>query len=123
MTDRSATMAATPTAMQMKKNSRRRHDARVSRTAMRRTKNMILCSHALPFDDAAVSHDEACVGHCRKLRIVCDEHDRRTARGMDVAQQLHDVTSVRAVEISGRLVGEDDRRIVGERTRQSDALL
>jgi hypothetical protein len=37
MTDRSATMAATPTAMQTKKNSRRRHDARVSRTAMRRT--------------------------------------------------------------------------------------
>jgi hypothetical protein len=37
ITDRSATMAATPTAMQMKKNSRRRHDARVSRTAMRST--------------------------------------------------------------------------------------
>ena len=37
MTDRNATMAATPTAMQMKKNSRRRHAARISRTAIRRT--------------------------------------------------------------------------------------
>ena len=40
ITDRSATMAATPTAMQTKKNSRRRHDARVSRTAMPRTKRI-----------------------------------------------------------------------------------
>jgi hypothetical protein len=37
MTDRSATMAATPTAMQTKKNSSRRHEARVSRTAIRST--------------------------------------------------------------------------------------
>jgi hypothetical protein len=37
MTERNVTMAATPTAMQRKKKSRRLQDDRVSRTAMRRT--------------------------------------------------------------------------------------
>ena len=40
MTDRSATIAPTPMAMQRKKNSSRRQEARVSRTAMRRTNIM-----------------------------------------------------------------------------------
>jgi len=35
ITDRSAMIAATPMAMQMKKNSNRRHDDRISRSAMR----------------------------------------------------------------------------------------
>src|SRR3989440_10334153 len=42
MTDRSATMAATPTAMQTKKNNRRFHDARVSRTAILTTNIMTI---------------------------------------------------------------------------------
>ena len=40
ITDRSATMEATPTAMQTKKNTSRRHEARVSRIAMRITNIM-----------------------------------------------------------------------------------
>ena len=40
-----------------------------------------------------------------------------------VAQQLHDVTAVGGVEIAGRLVGQHDRRIVGQRARERDALL
>ena len=42
MIDRSVTMAATPMATQMKKNSRRRQDARSSRAAIRKTKSMVL---------------------------------------------------------------------------------
>jgi hypothetical protein len=38
MTERSAMMAATPTAMQTKKNSSRCQDERISRAAMRRMK-------------------------------------------------------------------------------------
>jgi hypothetical protein len=38
MTDRSATMAPTPMATQMKKNSRRRQEERSSRTVIRKTK-------------------------------------------------------------------------------------
>jgi hypothetical protein len=36
MTERNAMIAATPTAMQMKKNSSRCHDERISRAAIRR---------------------------------------------------------------------------------------
>ena len=41
-TDRSATMAPTPTAMQIKKNSRRCQEARISRTAMNSTNLTVL---------------------------------------------------------------------------------
>ena len=40
-----------------------------------------------------------------------------------LAQQLEDVAPGRRVEIAGRLVGQHDRRIVRERTRQRDPLL
>jgi len=42
---------------------------------------------------------------------------------MNAAQQLHDVTAVRAVQVARRLVRQHDRRIVGERARERDALL
>ncbi len=44
-------------------------------------------------------------------------------RRVDVAQQVHDVPAVGAVEVARRLVGEQDRRVVGQRARQRDALL
>ena len=42
---------------------------------------------------------------------------------VNLAQQIHDVAAVARVEVAGRLVGQHDRRIVGERARQRDALL
>ena len=42
---------------------------------------------------------------------------------MDVAHQIHDVPAVGAIEIAGRLVGQQDRRIVGQRSRERHALL
>src|ERR671934_2274355 len=129
MTDRIATIAATPTAMQMKKNKRRRQEARISRRAIRRT-NAIrgaahpICGAALPprsglrsprvrsdalfrserLDDAAIPQDEPRIGHRRELRVVCDQHHRRAARTVDRPEQLHDVTAVSTVEVSRRLV-------------------
>ena len=72
ITDRRATMAATPTAMQMKKNSSRRHDERVSRTAIRRTNIM-----RPPARRACVIRASAMR---RELRIVGDQHQRRVSR-------------------------------------------
>ena len=40
-----------------------------------------------------------------------------------VQQQIEHVAPVRAIEIAGRLVGEDQRRIVGQRARDRNALL
>src|SRR5881628_1887353 len=42
---------------------------------------------------------------------------------MNVANELHDEPSVRAVEVAGRFVGEHDGRIVRQRARERDALL
>ena len=44
-------------------------------------------------------------------------------RRMNRAQQIHDVAAVGGVQVAGRLVGEDDLRIIRERARQRDALL
>src|SRR5713101_7220038 len=113
-------MAATPTAMHTKKNSRRRHDARVSHTAMRST-NIISTPYML--HHAAVAKHEARISHRGELSLVRHEHDGRFSRRVDLAQELHDVAAVGGVEISRGLVGQNERRIVGERARQRDALL
>ena len=75
MTDRNATIAATPTAMQTKKKSRRLHDGRVSRTAMRST-NIIIESPP----PRSVPQDHPRVGQAGELRVVRDEHQRGAAR-------------------------------------------
>ena len=89
MTERSATMAATPTAMQTKKNSSRRHDARVSRTAIRRTNLMRVLRYrewtgerrSAPtpvFSTTRPSRRTSLrVGHRGQLGVVRHEHDRR----------------------------------------------
>jgi len=117
-------MAATPTAMQTKKKSSRRHDERVSRTAIRSTKHhrettsTPECSTTRPSRSTSRAS-----GHRRQLGVVGDEDQRRPPHRVDVAHQIHDVPAVGAVEIAGRLVGQQDRRIVGQRPRQRHALL
>jgi hypothetical protein len=126
--------------MQMKKNSRRRHDERVSRAAIRRTN---ITGHAraparrrspdrepvgVPslqrvLDDASVAHHQPGVGDRRQLRVVRDQDDGRPTAMVNLAQQLEDVTAVRAVQVAGRLVGEHDRRVVGEGAGERHALL
>ena len=133
MIERSATIAPTPMATQTKKNSRRRHDARSSRSAMRRT-NLIAarrrdCSHAAAERDAVrlttrpslsaivASASAASSGSCVTSTSV-------VLRGaIDVEQQVDHLLPGRAVEIPGRLVGEQHRRVVGERAGDRDALL
>ena len=115
MTERMATMAATPTAMQMKKNSSRLQEARVSRTAIRRMNIRPPCRRAAK---CAVSASRrrvpaSCVTRISVVLRVC----------VDRPQHFHDVTPVGRVEIPGWLVGQHDRRIVGQRARQRDALL
>ena len=56
-------------------------------------------------------------------RVVGD-HDDRLAELVDRApQQPEDLLRGRGVEVAGRLVGEDHRRLGGERARHGDALL
>ena len=55
--------------------------------------------------------------------VVRDEHDRRPRFAVERLEQLDDARAGVAVEIAGRLVGEEDARRVGERARDGDALL
>ena len=50
-----------------------------------------------------------------------DEDDRVSAR-VQLLEERHDLASGLRVQVSGRLVGEEDRRIVDERPRDRDAL-
>src|SRR5690606_3719220 len=55
--------------------------------------------------------------------IVRDEHERRPALAVQFLHQRDGAFAGRGVEISGRLVGEQDPRLVDERARERDALL
>ena len=56
------------------------------------------------------------------LGVVGDEHDR-PAGGVELVEQGHDVGAGVAVEVAGRLVGEDERGLGDERPGDRDALL
>src|SRR5438045_1962792 len=73
-------------------------------------------------DDPAVEQMDGTVGVGRVSGIVRDHADRRST-AMQLAQQLHNRFAVRRVEVSRRLVGEQDEWIPGNRTRDGDALL
>ena len=51
------------------------------------------------------------------------EHDRACAAVVERLQQREDLARRAAVEVPGRLVGEQDLRVVGERARDRHALL
>ena len=129
---RSTTMAATPSATQRKKNSSRAQDG--ARLAPR---------HAEDEHHADASCPGGRAGRCR---AVARRRGRRAARSsrrraprarrscvtstsvrprsrLTAHEQIDDLPAGGAVEIAGRLVGEQDRRIVGERARDRDALL
>jgi hypothetical protein len=54
--------------------------------------------------------------------IVRGDDDGRAAR-IDLAEEVHDFEGQVGVEIAGRLVGQDELRLVDERARDRDALL
>src|SRR5688572_2565764 len=108
--------------MQTKKNSSRRHAARVSRTAICRTK-FIRALLSYVFHNAAVAKDESRVRDSGQLGVVRDQDDRRSAGAMNLAEQLQNVMAGRSVEVSRRFVGENNRRGVGQRASERDPLL
>ena len=77
---------------------------------------------AVLLDDAAVEQMDAAVGVARVARVVRHHADRR-AFAVQLAQQLHHRFAVLRVEVSGRLVREQDRRRAGDGAGDRDALL
>ena len=127
ITDRSATIAPTPIATQTKKNSSRRHDARSSRAAIRRTKVMRRSASAAGravVRTTRPSRSANRVGHRRELRIVRDQHQRRAARAVDLEQQIDDLTGrwrCRDCPSARRRAGSADRWRAPARSRRAAA--
>ena len=55
--------------------------------------------------------------------LVRDEHDGDAALAVQPLEDAHDLDAGARVEVAGRLVGEEQRRLVDERARDGDALL
>jgi hypothetical protein len=77
---------------------------------------------ALLFHDAAVEEVDRTIGVCGVARIVRHHADRRAA-AVQLAEQFHHGFAVRRIEVTRRLVGEEDERIASDCAGDGDALL
>src|SRR5215208_4694013 len=77
---------------------------------------------ALLFHDTAVEEMDGAIGVCCVARIVRDHADRRAA-AVQLAKQFHYRFAVRRIEVTRRLVGEEDERIAGDCASNGNALL
>ena len=74
-------------------------------------------------DDATVGEEQHAVGVGGGDRVVGDHHDGLGEAVDGVAHEAEDLGAGAAVEVAGRLVGEDQLGLVGERAGDGDALL
>ena len=84
---------------------------------------LVVPGAGLVADQAAVlERDHAAAHRVDHLAVVGDDEHGR-AGAVDPVEQLHDPDRGLGVEVSGRLVGEQQRRVVDEGARDRDALL
>src|SRR5690606_2396610 len=74
-------------------------------------------------DDRAVRETDRAARAAGEGRIVRDQHERRAALAVQLLEQMDDRLARAGVEIAGRLVGEQDARLVDERAGERDPLL
>jgi hypothetical protein len=99
---------------------------RVAPVHARRRVERVLAAHRrsarLQLDGAAVDHPHDAAGSPRDLGVVRDE-DKGGAAAVQVLEQRQDALAGGRVEAARGLVGEDQARPVGQRSRDSDLLL
>ena len=79
--------------------------------------------HRLVGDDAAVTEADEPRAVLGDVHLVRDEEHRDAALLVQALEDAHDLDARARVEVAGRLVGEQNRRLVDERARDRDALL
>ncbi len=72
--------------------------------------------------ELAVAQRVAAVGDLQRGKVVGDKQDRGVSLVRDRAEQLHDLAAARAVEVPGRLVGEDQPWLAREHACDRDSL-
>ena len=73
-------------------------------------------------EDAPVGHVDDALGPSDQVGVVGDHDDGPTALDEGAEELQHDLGRER-VEVAGRLVGDEDRRVIGQRSGDGDALL
>ena len=73
--------------------------------------------------DAAIVDDDGALAARGEARIVGDEHERRAHAPVQPENQVDDLLAGLAVEIAGRLIGEQDLGLRRKRPRKRDPLL
>src|SRR5206468_6035114 len=68
-------------------------------------------------DDAAVAERDRALTAVRDVHVVRDDDDGRFETGVEVANQPQDLAAGARVEIAGGLIGQQNRRIDRQRTR------
>ena len=74
------------------------------------------------FDNLPVSQANDALSQTAQVRIVCGDHERPPL-AMQPLEDIHDPIGVALVKIPRRFIGEDDLRIVDQRSRNADPLL
>src|SRR5690348_14300790 len=74
------------------------------------------------FDDAAVAERDRPLAAPCDAHVVGDDDDRRLQAAVKIADEREDLLARARVEVAGRFVGEQDRRVDRQRARNGDAL-
>ena len=74
-------------------------------------------------DHVALGQLDHAAAHAVDHRLVVGGDDHRRPGAVDAVEQLHDPDRGLGVEVAGRLVGQQQRRVVDERARDRHALL
>ena len=69
-----------------------------------------------------VEHSDDAIGACRHVGVVRHEQNRQAPGAAELLEEVEHAGAGLRVEAPGRLVGEQDRRIVCEGARDRDAL-
>src|SRR5215212_1736385 len=75
---------------------------------------------ALVADDAALAQLDHAPAHLVDHLLVVGRDDDGRAGAVDPVDQLHDPDRRLGIEVAGRLVGQQQRRVVDERARDRD---
>src|ERR1043166_2953220 len=74
-------------------------------------------------DDDAVAEDDHALGEFGDAGVVGDDDDGSPLDLVQMREDLHDLAAGVAVEVSGRLVGQEHRRVVHQAAGDGHALL
>jgi hypothetical protein len=74
------------------------------------------------FEDAAVPEPNDAIGRGRDFSAVGDEYQRESMPFVELAEELQDLALALAVEITGRLIGQEETGLICQSTGYRDTL-